>query len=296
MINIKEIKEYLLKENINFSYYGDDNLAIDGFSSLNNYKRNTITWCKNENAITNELGEGSLVVTKDDIINVFPNSIHVKDPKKVFFMILEAFWGEKNSGSHIGKNSYISDKVKLGSNVRIGHNCVLDGEITIGDNTTIYNNVSIINKVKIGQNCIIQSGTIIGHDDFSYVEDEKNVKTMIKHYGGVEIYDDVFIGANCMINRGTLDSTLIGKGTKIDANCHISHNCIVKENCAFVSGTRLYGSAQIGKNVYIASATIKNQLKVGDNTIIGMGSIVLNDIEDNVTVAGVPAKIIKYNK
>ena len=151
----------------------------------------------------------------------------------------------------------------------------------------------MINKVKVGSNCIIHSGTVIGHDDFSYTEDQYHNKTMIKHYGGVDIGKNVFIGANSVINRGTIDDTVINEGCKIDAFCHISHNVRLGEKSSLISGTRLYGSVKTGGNVYIASAIVKNQLTIEENAVIGMGSVVLTDTDKNAVVAGIPAKPLR---
>ena len=50
---------------------------------------------------------------------------------------------------------------------------------------------------------------------------------------------------------------------------------------------------QIGKNVMLsANSTIVGNIKIGDNVKIGAGSVVLNDIPENTTAVGVPAKII----
>ena len=194
----------------------------------------------------------------------------------------------------IGDNSIIEysylKQSKVGKNVKIGHNCVLDGDIELGDNTIIYNNVSIINKVIIGKDCVIQSGALIGQDDFSYTENEDHKKNMIKHYGGVQIEDDVLIGPGTIINRGTIDNTIISKGCKIDARCVVSHNVVLGENIVLIAGSILYGSVKTGMNAYVASAMVRNQLRIGDNAVIGMGSVVVKDVDADVTVTGVPAK------
>ena len=65
------------------------------------------------------------------------------------------------------------------------------------------------------------------------------------------------------------------------------------EKNALISGTRLYGSVKTGENVYIASAIVKNQLEIGENAVVGMGSVVLNNVDGDEVVAGVPAKVIK---
>ena len=291
MILIKDIIDFLKKENFTFDFFGDEDDSIVGFSSLNKYKEGTITWCKTGDILSNSNIHGcKLLVAPEYKEDVCKSCIVVDNPKAVFFPIIDEFFHTENKLPDIGTGTYVSDDVIIGSNVKIGYNCVLDGNINIGDNTVIYNNVSIINNVNIGCNCTIQSGTVIGHDDYSYVEDEKHKKKMIKHYGGVDIGDDVLIGPCCVINRGTIDNTVIKTGCKIDAQCLVSHNAYLGENSALVGGAKIYGSVKTGENLYIASAMIKNQLTVGNNVVIGMGSVVLKDVEDNVTVVGIPAK------
>lgn len=56
------------------------------------------------------------------------------------------------------------------------------------------------------------------------------------------------------------------------------------------------GFPKIGNNVIIyAGAKVLGNIKIGNNVIIGANAVVKNDIPDNSVVAGVPAKIIKYN-
>jgi len=53
----------------------------------------------------------------------------------------------------------------------------------------------------------------------------------------------------------------------------------------------------IGNNVWVsANAVIIGGIKIGNNSIIGAGSVVLNDVDENTIVAGNPAKFIRYNR
>ena len=55
------------------------------------------------------------------------------------------------------------------------------------------------------------------------------------------------------------------------------------------------GSVVIEENSWIApSACIRNGIKLGKNSLVGLGAVVLKDVEENTTVVGVPAK--PYNK
>ena len=290
-VRLSEIKSFLQEKGLDFKFEGSENIDIEGFSSLYNYKKGTVTWCKTTEILENKAKDSyTLLIAPKYIREICDICIITDDPKTIFFTIIEKFFCEDEELPAIGHGTFISDKVKIGKNVKIGHNCVLDGNITIGDDTIIYNNISIINTVEIGDKCVIQSGTVIGHDCYAYIEDNQNNKHMIKHYGGVVIEDDVWIGCCCVINRGTIDNTVIGEGSKLDDYCHISHNVELGAKSALISGAKLYGSVKTGENVYVASSIVKNQIKLGNNVTVGMGSLVLKDVEDNLVVIGTPAK------
>lgn len=54
------------------------------------------------------------------------------------------------------------------------------------------------------------------------------------------------------------------------------------------------GCPTVGDNVFIGTnACVLGNIKIGNNVVIAAGAIVLQDVPDNVTVAGVPAKIVK---
>ena len=57
------------------------------------------------------------------------------------------------------------------------------------------------------------------------------------------------------------------------------------------------GDVDIGPNCYLGSgAIIRNGIKIGENSIVGMGSVVLKDVEPNSVIAGNPAKLLRKNK
>ena len=158
----------------------------------------------------------------------------------------------------------------------------------------IEDNVVIRNRVSIGCNCIIQSLAVIGIDGYGYFEDASQMKTMLRHFGGVVIEDRVFIGSHTNIARGTIDDTVIRSGTKIAPSTHIGHNNYIGENAAIIC-SQLFGSVQVGDNAYVTASVVRNQKKVGKNVVVGMGSVVTKDVEENRVVLGVPAREIRVN-
>ena len=291
-MKISEILAFLCSEGLDFQFIGDENAEVTRFSSLHQYRPGTFTWGKRQSSLpeTFDCTQVALAFISEEVIAPFPNLIRTDRSKFAFFSTIEHFYAQQEERPAIGKFTYISPKVKLGKNVRIGHNCTLDGEITVGDNTVIQNHVTIVNRVTIGKDCDIHSGVVIGEDGFGFTEDENHVKTMVKHFGGVTIGDSVLIGENVCISRGTIDDTMIKSGCKIDALAHIAHNCHLAENVNISVPCSLSGSVQVGKNAYIAGNIVRNQCVIGENAFIGLGAVVVKDVPAGETVAGNPAR------
>lgn len=85
---------------------------------------------------------------------------------------------------------------------------------------------------------------------------------------------------------------VIGMKVKIGMNCEIYQNVTIgtKDTSDFLNGKY----PEIGNNVIIyPNSLIIGDIKIGDNSIIGAGSVVLSDVPPNSIFAGNPAKLIK---
>ena len=292
-VSLKEIKALFDSRKFYFTVLGDEMCSIAGFSSLDNYKEGTITWIKSDRNGYPNVKDIQLIVVQEGVYAAAENQIISRDSKAIFFSIIEHFFEENSDhGDRIGKNTVIGGEVILGENTRIGNNCSITGKICIGDDTTICDNVVIKNNVAIGKNCYIQSLSVIGEDGFGYSEDGNHKKVMVKHHGGVYIGNDVFIGSHVNIARGTIDDTYIADGVKIAPSTHIGHNNYIGQDATVIC-SQSYGSVHIGDNAYVAGSIIRNQCVVGNNTMVGMGSVVTKDVPDNKVAIGIPARILK---
>lgn len=148
----------------------------------------------------------------------------------------------------------ISPDVKLGKDVKIYNFVNLYG-CEIGDNTKIGAFVEIQKGVKIGKNCKISSHTFICE--------------------GVEIEDEVFIGHNVSFINDKLPKA--AKDGKLQ-----------EEGEWEVVPTKVKKGASVG-----TSATIMCGVTVGENAVVGAGSVVLKDVPADTVVVGVPAKILR---
>ena len=156
------------------------------------------------------------------------------------------------------KFTTIADDVKLGKDVKI-HNFVNLYGCEIGDNSKIGTFVEIQKNARVGKNCKIQSHTFICE--------------------GVTIEDNVFVGhsvtfINDAYPRSTNDSGVL----KGDEDWKVE-TTLVKKGASIGSG-----------------ATILANISVGENSIIGAGSVVTKDVPPNSIVAGNPARVLRKIK
>ncbi|MDR1695141.1 MAG: UDP-3-O-(3-hydroxymyristoyl)glucosamine N-acyltransferase [Endomicrobium sp.] len=234
--------------------------------------------------------------------------IKVKNPQFAFSVVLNIIDKERLSEiePEIQDGAFVSDTARIGENVYIGRNAVIESGASIGDGTKIFPNVYIGKNSKIGKNCILypnavirenvtvgdrvilQPSVVIGGDGFGFVTvDGTNQK--IPQIGRVEIGDDVEIGAHTTVDRATVDATRIGKGTKIDNLVMIAHNVQIGENCIIVAQSGIAGSTKIGNNVIIgAQSGVIGHLKIGNNVVIAAQSGISGNLSDGEKAGGNP--------
>jgi acetyltransferase-like isoleucine patch superfamily enzyme len=155
-------------------------------------------------------------------------------------------------------NSYncITEDVRLGKDVRLSKFINLYG-CEIGDETKIGAFVEIQKNASVGNRCKISSHTFICE--------------------GVVIEDNVFIGHGVMfLNDSYPRATASDGGLQTEADWKVEPTVIKK-------------GASIGSGVTILSNT-----NVGENAIVGAGSVVTKDVPANSIVAGNPAKVLRY--
>ena len=296
-ITYDEILAKVATLGLKVSFDGNKGGYVKGFCSINNPKDSCITWIKKPEIqnMDNFSGIKRVLLVASKKVEVPVNDcsfILTDEPKAVFFSILEAFW-HKEIQKCISETSVVESNA-LAKNISIGHHCYIGADVVIGENTIIENNVTIINPVVIGENCLIHSGVVIGSDGFGFFVDENGQPQKVKHFGGVSIGNNVEIGANTCIDRGTIDNTIIEDNVKIDNLCHIAHNTYIGKNSMIVADAVICGSAKLEERSYVApGGIIRNQLHLGKNAFVGLGAVVTESVDDNMVVAGIPAKPIR---
>ena len=150
----------------------------------------------------------------------------------------------------------IAPDVKLGKDVKLSKFINLYG-CEIGDETKIGAFVEIQKNAKVGNRCKISSHTFICE--------------------GVTIEDNVFVGHGVtFINDIYPRATTANGGLQTEQDWKIEHTLVSK-------------GASIG-----SGATILANVQIGENAIIGAGSMVTKDVPANAIVAGNPARFLRY--
>ncbi len=202
-------------------------------------------------------GESGLRVVR--ILEAAQRSIN-ENGREVRISEVDEMDGKEASAMHKGRMLRMEDTqmingVDFGENVR-KYNFVNLYGCKIGANTKIGSFCEIRKTVRVGKNCKIQA--------FVFIPE------------GVTIEDNVFIGPHvCFINDK------IPRATDRDGN-------LLDESGWECVQTTVKKGASIGAN-----ATILCGVTIGENSIVGAGSVVTKDVPKDVIVAGNPARIIK---
>jgi sugar O-acyltransferase (sialic acid O-acetyltransferase NeuD family) len=101
------------------------------------------------------------------------------------------------------------------------------------------------------------------------------------------------IGKNCFIleNNTLQPFTTIGDNVILWSGNHIGHHSIIEDNVFFTSHVVMSGHCHIKNGVFLGvNSTLRDGIIIGENSIIGMGSLVTKSVPDNETWIGSPVK------
>jgi len=149
----------------------------------------------------------------------------------------------------------ITPDVKLGSGVKLSRFINLYG-CQVGDETKIGAFVEIQKNASVGKRCKISSHTFVCE--------------------GVTIEDDVFIGHGVTFINDSYPRATTSEGElQTEKDWHVE-TTVVKRGASIGSGS-----------------TILSSVVIGENAIVGAGSVVTHDVPPNTIVAGNPAKVLR---
>ena len=104
-------------------------------------------------------------------------------------------------------------------------------------------------------------------------------------------------GSVVMPNASISSGTKLGKCCLVMVGATIGHNNIIGNYCHFAAQICLGAYLKIEDRVHIGlNATVRENLRIGRNSTLGMGSVLLNDIGESEIWTGNPAKFLRKAK
>ncbi len=223
----------------------------------------------------------------------------------------------------IAANVAMGENVVLGRNITIGEGCVLGHNVVIHDDTVIGARVRIDDNTVIGklpmrsvnsavtqivelEPCRIGDDCIIGTLSVIYRGAQVGRKVLIADQASVR--EMTSIGEMTIVGRGVVieNKVKIGRRSKIETNAYITalseigDGCFIapevsfsndpflgrtRERFAHHKGVTLLNGARIGVN-----ATILPGIELGEDCLVGAGSVVTRNVSRRSIVFGAPAR------
>ena len=284
-----------LAEHIGGTIRGNADVVVDSIAPLDKATSHQLTFIS--------------VVSEADVAFCAESSnlLIVPDPYVAYALLAQYMDSTPKAAEQIAQSAVISTKAKLGKNVSVGANAVIEDGAEIGDEaiigagcfigknakigakTQLWANVTIYHEVQIGSGCLIQSSAVIGSDGFGYAND-RGRWIKIPQTGTVIIGNNVEIGACTCIDRGALDATVIEDNVIIDNLCQIAHNVHIGTGTAVAGGVIMAGSLKVGRYCLIGGASVINgHMEICDKvTVTGMGMVMRPITEPGIYSSGIP--------
>jgi acetyltransferase-like isoleucine patch superfamily enzyme len=109
------------------------------------------------------------------------------------------------------------------------------------------------------------------------------------------VADGVRIGRGCVV----FPHGFLGHAARLDdfvfclAGCTVNHDCVLEERVMLAGGATLAGHVHVGPGSYVGQrASVRQSVRIGAKSLVGMGSVVIEDVAANTVVAGNPARLL----
>jgi len=291
-INVKEIKthcDYVFRSFSPFNIYS--------VSSIQQAKDNTLLYsmtfnekvadlCKNiENAVIvlpKEAKEKTNSLQKNNFL------IFSSNPKIEYGRILEQILSKipvlPYRKTHL--DSFVSSGASLGKNVTIEPFVHIDDQVIIEDDCIIKSGARINKYTRIGRASLIGNNAVVGAPGFDIETDSDNKTYQIPHIGGVNIKNNVSVGPYSVIAQGRIYPTVLHEFVRLDSSVIVASDVEIKNSTVIAAHSVISTSTVVGRKTWIGpGSVISNNLCIGDNVKISLGSIVVEDINDNESVS-----------
>ncbi len=278
-----------LASRFNAQLIGDDSLQATGINEINRVEPGDVMFVDHEKYFQKALRSPASIILLNKPTDC-PDGKALLVVDEPFQAYNELMWEYRpfrpltqniHPSAKIDASVIIEPQVVIGANVLIGKNCYIQANAYIGDDTVI------------GEEVNIQAGAIIATDGF-YYKKSPDEPQKFRSGGRVILEDRVEIGAANTINRGVSADTVIGSGTKFDAQVHVGHDVVIGRNCLFAAQCAIGGATTIGDNVMLyGQVGVVDKVNIGSNATVLSKSVVTKSLKGGATYYGSPAGEVK---
>ncbi len=188
---------------------------------------------------------------------------------------------------------------------------MLEGDITMGKGNYIGPNVVMRGTIELGDNNFVDAGTVLENNILVGSENYFYPYAVIGALGEMGLKGDFFneegivrIGNHvtvreyvCIHSPVYRQETIIDDFAYLMNKSYVAHDCHIGKYAVLSSGVLLAGRCIVGEHANIGLGTTVHQRKcIGDYAMVGMQSVITRDILPFSTVAGNPARILRFNR
>jgi UDP-N-acetylglucosamine acyltransferase len=193
--------------------------------------------------------------------------------------------------NNIHSTAIIKNGAKIDPSVTIGPFSIIGANVSIGEGTTISSHCVIDGLTSIGKYNKIFSHSVLGTIPQDLKYDGEDTKLIIG--------DNNTIREHTLVNTGTAGGggiTSIGDNCLLMGHVHLGHDCILENNIVVANSTAIAGHVQIQSDVVVGGMSAIHQFcKIGEHSMIGGGSILVQDIPPYCICEGNRANIRALN-
>jgi UDP-N-acetylglucosamine acyltransferase len=192
--------------------------------------------------------------------------------------------------SNIHPTAIVSNKAKIGSNIRIGPYALVEDDVEIGNDCEIGPHAVIYNGARVGNRVKIKQGASVS-----------NVPQDLKFANEKSLFivgDDTVVREFATLHRGTKETGVssVGKNCLLMAYSHVPHDCTIGDNCIIANSVQIGGHSRIENYVIIGGNTGVHQFTaIGEHAMVAATIMVSQDVPPFILAGRSPAHYLGLN-
>lgn len=210
------------------------------------------------------------------------------DPRAIFIDVLT--WLIETVGVDAHHRGF-TNEATISVNAQVSSAAIVEHGVEIGSGSVISAGAVVKTGTRIGKNTFIRENAVIGSDGVTVYRTADDRLLKFPHLGGVFIGSNTEIGVSTVVAGGILAPTIVDSDVIIGSLCNIGHGSKVGRLVWMSVGSLLGGHTTVNTGATIAmGCCIRDNLVIGEKASLGMGSVVVKDVEATHAVFGNPAK------